>query len=87
MSNKLSHVAPYAQNFRDYMGNVKPELSTVSMETFYLQDPNTGNNTMHPYALENGLHWGISECSMKAEGAVPLISGEENESTEKYIWN
>lgn len=85
MRSKLSQAALYAQNFHDYMGNVKPELSNVSMETFYLQNPNTGNNTMHPYASETGLHWGILECSMKAEEAVPPISDEENESTEKYI--
>lgn len=48
MRNKLSQAAPYAH---DYVGTVKAEGSIVSMETFYLQGPPTGNNTTHPYPL------------------------------------
>lgn len=29
----------------DYMGTVKADGSIVSMETYYLQDPPTGENT------------------------------------------
>lgn len=51
MRNKLSQAEPCARNFHDYLGTVKAEGSIVSMETFYLQDPTTGNTTTHPYSL------------------------------------
>lgn len=38
----------------DYMGTVKADGSIVSVETYYLQDPPTGDNTTHhiPYKMD-----------------------------------